>query len=349
MIQNFYKWKKILITGSTWFKWSWLSFWLHNIWAEVIWYGLEPNTNPNLFKALKLDEKITQIIWDINDIKSLEEAVDKYKPGIIFHLAAQPLVRESYKNPVYTMITNSIGTVNVLEMIRLKEYIKWAVMITTDKVYENKEWIYPYRENDRLGWFDPYSSSKAMAEIAIESYRKSFFKNHKKVAVTRAGNVIGWWDWWDDRLLPDIIKAMMKWEKLTLRNPNAVRPWQYVLDALCWYLILWEKMFEDDKYCGAYNFWPDIGDNLKVIDLVAASIKILKKWEYEIDESANKWMHEAGLLLLDNTKAKTFLKWIPKYNVWETLERTLNWYNVYYNQADKIEELSLNEINNFKL
>jgi CDP-glucose 4,6-dehydratase len=245
------------------------------------------------------------------------------------------------------MMTNSMGTVNVLEMIRTKEHIAWAVMITTDKVYENKEWIYPYQETDRLGWHDPYSSSKAMAEIAIESYTKSFFKTDKKIAVVRAGNVIGGWDWSEDRLLPDIVKTMMKWEKITLRNPNAVRPWQYVLEALYGYLIIWEKIFSNDKYCGAYNFWPDISDTLKVIDLVTASVKILWKWSYEIDESMNQGMHEAWLLLLDNTKAKTLLGWSPQYNVKEVLEKTLNWYSMYYNQRDAIEAWSLAEINNF--
>lgn len=345
-MNNFYKWKTILVTWSTWFKWSWLSFWLNNLWANVIWYSLKIWTDPNLFDAIKLDNKITQIIWDINDIESLEEVCDKYKPEIVFHLAAQPLVRESYENPVYTMQTNAIWTVNILEIMRKKEYLKWWILITTDKVYHNNEWIYPYRETDRLGWFDTYSSSKAMAEIAIDSYKKSFLdKSWKKIAVVRAGNVIWWWDWSKDRLIPDIVKTIMKWEELILRNPNAVRPWQYVLEALHWYLIMWEKIFQDDKYCEAYNFWPDFSDTMKVVDLVEKSIKILWKWNYKI-EINQKNPHEAWLLLLDNTKAKTLLWWKSKYNVSEVLELTINWYKDFYLWKN-MEELCLNEINKF--
>lgn len=232
-MNNFYKWKTILITWSTWFKWSWLSYWLNSMWANVIWYSLKIWTEPNLFNAIKLDEKITQIIWDIRDLEKLGNTCDQYKPEIIYHLAAQPIVRESYENPVYTMQTNSMWTLNVLEIIRTRDYIKWAVLITTDKVYDNKEWLWPYRENDRLGWHDPYSSSKAMAELAIESYKKSYFnKLWKKIAIVRAWNVVWWWDWSSDRLIPDIIRSIMKNEELILRSPNAIRPWQYVLEAL---------------------------------------------------------------------------------------------------------------------
>lgn len=347
-MNNFYKWKTILVTWSTWFKWSWLSFWLYNLWANVIWYSLEINTEPNLFNTINLWEKITQVIWDINNLNNLEKICDEYKPEIIFHLAAQPLVRESYENPVYTMQTNSIWTVNVLEVIRKKDFIKWAVLITTDKVYENNEWIYPYRETDRLWWFDPYSSSKAMAEIAIDSYKKSFLdKLWKKIAVVRAGNVIWWWDWSKDRLIPDIVKTIMKWEDLILRNPNAIRPWQYVLEALNWYLIMWEKIFNNDKYCQSYNFGPDFSDTMKVIDLVIKSIEILWKGTYKI-ETSDKNPHEAWLLLLDNTKAKTLLGWKPKYNVSEVLELTINWYKDYYDWKN-MEEICINEINKFNI
>ncbi len=346
-MQEFYKWKTILLTWSTGFKWSWLALWLHSMWAKVIGYGLIPNTEPNLFTALELNQKIIQIIWDINDTELLSKTIDEYQPEMIFHLAAQPLVRDSYENPMYTIKTNAMWTTVVLEMIRIKEYIKWAVLITTDKVYENKEWIWPYRENDRLWWHDPYSSSKAMAEIAITSYTKSFLHEwNKKIAVVRAWNVIGWWDWSKDRLIPDIVRSIMQWEKLILRNPNAVRPWQYVLEALFWYLNIGIKIFEGDKYLWAYNFWPDISDTLKVIDIVTKSIEILGKWTYEVNLEMNNWMHEAGLLLLDNTKAKLLLWWKPKYNVQEVLERTINFYRAFYNQED-IKKLALNEINQF--
>ncbi|MDD4530097.1 MAG: CDP-glucose 4,6-dehydratase [Candidatus Gracilibacteria bacterium] len=345
-MKNFYQNKTILVTGSTGFKGGWLSFWLYNLGAKVVGYSLKINTEPNLFEAIKLDNKITQIIGDINDLDTLEKACDQHKPEIIFHLAAQPIVRESYENPVYTMQTNAIGTVNVLESTRKKDYIKGAVLITTDKVYENKEWLWPYRENDRLGGFDPYSSSKAMAEIAIDSYKKSFLnKLGKKIAVVRAGNVIGGGDWSKDRLVPDIVRTIMKDEELILRNPNAVRPWQYVLEALYGYLIMGQKIFENDKYCESYNFGPDFNDTMKVVDLVEKSIEILGKGNYKI-EISDKNPHEAGLLLLDNTKAKTLLGWKPRYNVNETLEFTINWYKDFYD-GKNMEEICLKEINKF--
>lgn len=347
-MNNFYQGKTILVTGSTGFKGSWLSFWLHSLWAKVIWYSLEIDTNPNLFWVLKLDSKITQIIWDINDLTHIEEVCDTYKPELIFHLAAQPLVRESYENPVYTFQTNAIGTVNVLEVIRKKEYLKWAVLITTDKVYQNNEWLYPYRENDRLGWHDPYSASKALAEIAIESYKKSFLdKWWKKIAVVRAWNVIGGGDWSKDRLIPDIVKTIMKNEELILRNPNSIRPWQYVLEALYGYLIMGHKIFEDDKYCESYNFWPDFNDTMKVIDLVEKSVEILWKWTYRVEQN-EKNPHEANLLLLDNTKAKTLLWWKPKYNVNEALEKTISWYRDFFD-GKNMEEICLREISEFKI
>ncbi|MDD3302630.1 MAG: CDP-glucose 4,6-dehydratase [Candidatus Gracilibacteria bacterium] len=344
---EFYKGKKILITGSTGFKGSWLAFWLNNLGANVIGYSLEPNTKPSLFSILKLENKINQIYGDINNLKEFNGVVKKYNPEIIFHLAAQPIVRESYKDPIYTFQTNAIGTANIMECIRLNECIKGAVIITTDKVYDNKEWIHPYRENDRLGGFDPYSSSKAMAEIVVDSYKKSFLdKLGKRICTVRAGNVVGGGDWSTDRLVPDIVKTIMKDEKLTLRNPNATRPWQYVLEALYGYLIMGEKIFENEKYCTSYNFGPELSDTMKVEDLVKISIEILGKGKYDIDESLNNGMHEAGLLLLDNTKAKIMLNWKPKYKIKETLTRTLNWYKTYYNNGD-IEKLSLEEINNF--
>ncbi len=346
-MQNFYKWKTILLTWSTGFKWSRLALRLHSLWANVVWYSLEPHTQPNLFDAFKLNDKITQIIGDINDIELLSKTIDAYQPEIIFHLAAQPIVRDSYKDPVYTIKTNAMWTTIVLEMIRIKECIKWAVLITTDKVYDNKEWMRPYRENDRLWWFDPYSSSKAMSELAIDSYTKSFFNElNKKVAVVRAWNVIWWWDWSKDRLIPDIVRSIMQSETLTLRNPNSVRPWQYMLEALFGYLTIGIKIFQDDKYLWAYNFWPDVSDTLKVIDIVTKSIEILGKWSYKIQSEMNQWMHEAGLLLLDNTKAKLLLGWTPKYNVQEVLKRTINFYRAFYAQED-IEKLALDEINQF--
>ncbi|MDD3262624.1 MAG: CDP-glucose 4,6-dehydratase [Candidatus Absconditabacteria bacterium] len=346
-MQNFYKGKTILLTGSTGFKGSWLALWLHSLGAKVIGYALDPHTQPNLFDSLRLNDKIVQIIGDITDIELLSKTIDTYKPEMVFHLAAQPIVRDSYKDPIYTIKTNAIGTTAVLEMIRIKECIKGAVLITTDKVYENKEWMRPYRENDRLGGFDPYSSSKAMSELVIDSYTKSFLLElNKKVAVVRAGNVIGGGDRSKDRLIPDIVRSIMQGEKLILRNPDAVRPRQYMLEALFGYLIIGTKLFENDKYLGAYNFGPDVTDTLKVINIVTKAIEILGKGEYEIKPETNGKMHEAGLLLLDNTKAKLLLGWTPKYNVQEVLKRTLNFYRAFYTN-ENIEKLALEEINQF--
>ncbi len=347
-MKNFYKNKTILITWTTWFKGSWLAFWLHDLWANVIWYSLKADTTPNNFEILQLNTKITQIYGDINNLEKLDTIVKKYQPEMIFHLAAQPLVRESYNNPIYTFQTNLIWTINVLEVIRNNDCILWGIMITTDKVYENKESLTPYTEEDKLGWYDPYSSSKAMCELAIESYNKSFLREKwKKIVSMRAGNVIWWWDWSKDRLIPDIIRSIYDKKKLSIRNPHSIRPWQYVLEALYWYLIIWEKIFEDDTYLWAYNFWPDINDNLKVIDLVNESINILWKWNFQIQESSHH-PHEAWLLLLDNTKAKTLIWWKPKYNIKEGLRRTLQWYKSYY-KGDNMEKISLDEINNFNI
>lgn len=345
-MRNFYKGKKVLVTGSTGFKGSWLSFWLHDMWAEVIGYALPAYDGPNNFDALKLDSKITQIIGDIRNIEELEKTIDQYRPEIVFHLAAQPLVRESYAQPVYTMEANVMWTVNVLEMVRKKDFLTGWVFITTDKVYENKESMEPYKETDRLWWFDPYSASKAMCELVISSYVKSFFKTDKKIASVRAGNVIGGGDWWKDRLIPDVVRSIMKDEVLTLRNPDAVRPRQYMLEALYGYLLMGKKIYEDDKYLGAYNFWPDISDNLKVVDVVENAIKILGKWSYQIIPDPS--MHEAWLLLLDNTKAKTLLWWKPKYQVAEVLKRTLDYYKTYYEGWD-IEKLATEEVRAFDL
>lgn len=325
-ISKFYKWKTILITGSTGFKWSWLAFWLYKLGANVIGFWLRPMISPNLFDILKLNNKITQIFEDINIIDNLNAVCEKYKPEIIFHLAAQPLVKEWYREPLYTFVTNTIGTIHILELIRKYEFIKWGVMITTDKVYENLEWIYPYRETDRLAWHDPYSASKAMAELAIRSYQQWFFADHKKKVISaRAGNVFWWGDWQADRLIPNIVRAISQNEIIYI-NPKSVRPWQHVLEALHWYMIAWMKMFKDDSLIGAYNFGPDFSDNLTVKEIVDISIELNGAGRYENYPEDMKWVHEARLLLLDNTKAKTMLHWYPKFSITEWLKFTYDWY-----------------------
>ena len=344
-MDHFYSWKTILITGSTGFKWAWLALWLHSLWARVIGYWLPPNTKPNLFHILDLERDITQIYADINDLENLQWVCDEYKPEIVFHLAAQPLVRESYRDPVWTFQTNVMGTVNVLEVIRKTESIKWAVLITTDKVYENLETMRPYLETDRLGGHDPYSTSKAMDELAITSYVRSFFSHgEKKIVSVRAGNVIGGGDWSADRLIPDIIRAFEKWEPVILRNPDAVRPWQHVLEPLSGYLMMGEKIFSDDRYLGAYNFGPDISDTMRVEDIMKKAIETLGKGEYRIEPDTT--MHEAGLLLLDNTKSKTLLGWSPHFGIDEAIWMTFEWYRAYEEGVD-MRDYSLEEIERF--
>ncbi len=343
----FYTWKTVLVTGSTGFKWSWLALWLQSIWANVIGYGLHPNSQPNLFSSLWLEKIITQYYWDICDQNLLDQIVEKEKPEIIFHLAAQPLVRESYAQPYITMQTNVMGTVAILDLIKNKDYIKWGVMITTDKVYHNNERIYPYRESDQLGWCDPYSSSKAMCELVIESYKKSFLNSRwKKIAIMRAGNVIGWWDWSDDRLIPDIIRSIFDNKELIIRNPNSMRPWQYVLEAIYAYVMIWEQIFVDDIYCTSYNIWPSLDDNMKVIDIVHQAIEKLWQWSFTINNDANQWMHEAWLLLLDTIKIQQHLGWKPKYNIEQTITKTLNRYKSYY-QWENMLEYCLQEISHY--
>lgn len=344
-MHNFYRNKTILITGSTWFKGSWLSLWLHFLGAKVIGYSLPPNTSPNLFHILWLGQDITQIYADINDLESLQSVCEEHRPEIVFHLAAQPLVRESYRDPVWTFQTNVMGTVNVLEVIRQTPSIKGAVIITTDKVYENLETMRPYLETDRLGGHDPYSTSKAMDELAITSYVKSFFTHgEKKIVSVRAGNVIGWGDWSAERLIPDIVRAFEKWEPVTLRNPDSIRPWQHVLEPLSGYLMMGEKIFQDDKYLGAYNFGPDVSDTMRVEDIVKKAIQILGKGEYTIQKDES--MHEAWLLLLDNTKSKKLLGWKPRFGIDEALKLTFEWYRAYTDGKD-MRKISQGQIERF--
>lgn len=342
---EFYHKKTVLVTGSTGFKWTWLCLWLHSLGANVIGYSLAPSTKPNLFSILWLEKNITQVYGDINDLSKLQEVCDTYHPEIVFHLAAQPLVRESYRDPVGTFQTNVMGTVHMLEVIRNTESIAWAVLITTDKVYENLETMRPYLETDRLGGHDPYSTSKAMDELAIASYVRSFFAHwEKKIVSVRAGNVIGGGDWSADRLIPDIIRAFEKWEGVTLRNPDSVRPWQHVFEPLSGYLMMGEKIFQGDTYLGAYNFGPDISDTMRVEDIVKKAIEILWKGDYLIQKDVS--MHEAGLLLLDNTKAKIVLGWSPQFWIDEALKRTLEWYRA-ESEGKDMKVYSLQEIEKF--
>lgn len=349
LFNNVYKGKKILITGHTGFKGSWLSIWLEKLGAKVIGYSLEPSTNPSVFEICRLDEKVINIIGDVRDYSKLVKVFEEYKPEIVFHLAAQPLVRASYKYPRETYETNVMGTVNLLEAAKNTDSVKAVIVITTDKCYENKEWVYGYRENDPMGGYDPYSSSKGCAELAVSSYRNSFY-NERRIALAsaRAGNVIGGGDWAEDRLIPDFVRSISQNKAIAIRNPLASRPWQYVLEPLSGYLWLGALMLKNkEKYNSAWNFGPKDTDILSVKEILNIAIKSWGKGMLEVDESHN--YHEANLLKLDISKAKSYLKWSPVYDVNKAVDNTINWYKIYYeNKDENMYEYTLKQIHEYE-
>ncbi|MCX7747425.1 MAG: CDP-glucose 4,6-dehydratase [Clostridia bacterium] len=353
MFNHFYKDKTVLVTGHTGFKGSWLSLWLKEMGARVIGFSLDPYTDRDNFVLCGLTDKMVDIRGDIRDFDTLLQVFEDYKPEVVFHLAAQPLVRLSYDEPRETYDINVGGTVNVLECIRKTESVKTAVMITTDKCYENKEWIWGYRENDALGGYDPYSSSKAAAELTISGYRNSFFhpkdydKHGKLIASVRAGNVIGGGDWSKDRIIPDCIRALETGQPIQVRNPAATRPWQHVLEPLSGYLLLASRMAsEGAKFAGAWNFGPDFDSILPVGKIVE---KVISYWGsgqwLDLSEQNKSAVHEATLLALDCSKAKTLLHWKPALNMDETVEFTVDWYKNY--KSSDVYTLCLNQIKAF--
>ena len=327
---NFYNGKKVYITGHTGFKGSWLAYILHKAGAEVIGFSLNPNTNPSLFSEINLKNKITSQIGDISNPLELEKSILNVKPDFIFHLAAQPLVRYSYTNTIETYNSNIIGTANLLEACKKIDNECVVVCITTDKVYLNNEWDYPYRENDSLGGYDPYSASKAAAEIVIDSYRKSFFRNSGiSVASVRAGNVIGGGDWSEDRLIPDFVRSIQQGQSILLRNPYAVRPWQHVLEPLFAYLLLGFKMFENKPdYCEAWNVGPFNHDTKTVLEVCQSLLIHMKNGEIKIEDSPNQ-LHEAGKLKLDISKFGSAFNWKPKWSSEVAIQRTAEWYKLF--------------------
>lgn len=327
---NTYKNKKVFITGHTGFKGSWLALWLTLLGAKVKGYALEPYTDPSNFIAINLDSKVESEIGDILDREKLNKSISDFKPDIIFHLAAQPLVRLSYLEPIKTYETNVIGTLNTLEVARKCSSVKAFVNITTDKCYENIEKNYAYKENDKMGGYDMYSSSKGCSEILSASYRNSFLKDEGfLLATARAGNVIGGGDWSTDRLVPDCIKAINKNEDIIIRSPQAIRPWQHVLEPLSGYLTLGEKLLEGkEEFADGFNFGPESNSILTVKDIVKKIINYYGKGNVIIHPDTK--FHEANLLMLDITKAKTKLDWHPKYNANEAIEKTVLWYKNFY-------------------
>jgi CDP-glucose 4,6-dehydratase len=348
--------KKVLITGHAGFKGGWLALWLHSMGAKVYGYGLNPPTDPSFYKAVGVYDFITPTgSGDVKDLDSIATVVWGYKPDFIFHLAAQPIVRVSYEQPIETFRSNVDGTINVLEAIRVSDHPIIGVFITSDKCYENREWQYAYRENDALGGHDPYSASKAMAELAIQAYRKSYFSDKTSkhlISSARAGNIIGGGDWLQDRIIPDCVRAIQQDKPMVIRNIRAIRPWQHVLDALGGYLFLasvmsiFSKSKERHEYTGAWNFGPNPENCQSVIHLVHFFREAWKGCGMKIEEldipTTNK--HEAKYLRLDSTKARTVLGWKPKYDLFQTLDKTAAWYKSYYSGDVDMKQFSLEQI-----
>ena len=334
LFSGIYTNKTVLVTGHTGFKGSWLCVWLNEMGANVIGYSLESPTTPNHFDLLNLD--IVSIIGDIRDQEKLDDVFSKYKPDIVFHLAAQPLVRLSYENPVETYETNVMGTLKVLEACR-KNDVRAIVNITSDKAYENKEWIWGYRENDPMGGYDPYSSSKGCADLLVNSYRNSYFnkndykiKHNTLIASCRAGNVIGGGDWAQDRLITDIMVSVSQNKKVSIRNPYATRPWQHVLEPLSGYLNIGQKLLEEKvEYSDAWNFGPSDEGSINVEQVVKNVQKYWDKIDYEINQDSDQ-LHEANLLKLDCSKAHILLNWKDVWDSDKTFEMTVKWYKDFY-------------------
>lgn len=331
-----YKGRRILVTGHTGFKGSWLVKYLEFLGAIVFGYSLNNTSNINHHTLLEKDDK-NEMIGDILDYELLRKSFEEFQPEIVFHLAAQALVRESYNNPVDTYQVNVIGTANVLNVIRSCKSVKSVICITTDKVYENKEWDYAYREIDQLGGHDPYSSSKACCELLINSYRNSYFnpndfgiKHEVIISTARAGNVIGGGDWSKDRLIPDIVVAAMNGEKVKIRNGTSIRPWQHVLDCLNGYIILGSKLIERNvQYGTSWNFSPYINQTQNVMNIVKLASQEWNKIDYEVSLCKNN-PHEAKNLMLDNSKAIRELDWHPIWNTEEAIQKTIIWYREFY-------------------
>jgi len=352
IFQNFYRGKRVLITGHTGFKGSWLAIWLHELGAEVIGLALEPFSERDNFVLSGIGKKIkADLRGDIRDGQLLKDVFQQYRPEIVFHLAAQPLVRLSYDIPVETYEVNVMGSIHVMEAIRVTESVKVAVMITTDKCYENREQIWGYRENEAMGGYDPYSSSKGAAEIAIASWRRSFFNpeqygNHgKSIASVRAGNVIGGGDWALDRIIPDCIKALEASISIEIRSPKAIRPWQHVLEPLSGYMLLAAKMWDEPtKYCEAWNFGPRTESIATVWDVATKIIANYGNGEL-LNMSNPTDLHEAKLLMLDISKAKFQLGWEPRLNIEQTVELTVDWYKRY--KRENVFDLCVEHIKNY--
>ncbi|MCP3940422.1 MAG: CDP-glucose 4,6-dehydratase [Desulfobacteraceae bacterium] len=350
MFANIFKNKKVLVTGHTGFKGSWLCIWLEKLGANIVGYSLEPYTDRDNFVVTGLEDKLVHTIGDVRDFSKLMKVFEEHQPEFVFHLAAQPIVRESYTSPKATYDINVGGTVNMLECCRLVDSVRVIVNVTSDKCYENKEWVWGYRENDPMGGHDPYSSSKGCSELITASYGKSFFNLNidepsKSLASVRAGNVIGGGDWQKDRIIPDCIRALENNKPIEIRNPKATRPWQHVLEPLSGYLLLASRMYEEPlKFCGAWNFGPNYNSIISV-DKIAD--KVVGCWGNGswVNLSDENLLHEANLLSLDISKANTYLKWFPVWGIEETIKKTVEWYQ-HYDKKNPYE-ICVNQIDEF--
>lgn len=348
MNKSFWQDKSVFITGHTGFKGSWLSLWLHRLGAHLHGYALNPPTSPSLYEVAKVDNVLkTDTRSDLADPDTLRKALYAARPEIVFHLAAQPLVRKSYLDPLETFATNVMGTAHLLEALRGLDTVQAVVIITTDKVYENREWPYPYREIDPLGGYDPYSSSKAAAEILVASYRSSFFtgESSPRVATARAGNVIGGGDWGEDRLVPDCLKAFTTNEPVRLRYPDSVRPWQHVLEPLSGYLQLAEALAGSAgaSYACAWNFGPDAGNDATVVQVAEAAARLWSDRAKVEPIAGENHPHESGTLRLDITRARTVLGWTPRWNLDQALGQTVAWQRAWL-ARDDMQAFSMKQI-----
>lgn len=353
IFDNLYKGRRVLVTGHTGFKGSWLSIWLHELGAEVVGVALDPYSERDNFVLSGIGEKIkADIRADIRDGKRMKEIFAEYQPEIVFHLAAQPLVRLSYGIPVETYETNVMGTIHVMEAIRATKSVKVGVMVTTDKCYDNCETLESYVETDPFGGYDPYSSSKGACEVAIQSWRRSFFnsadygKKHTiSLASVRAGNVIGGGDWALDRIIPDCIRALEDGCVINIRSPKAVRPWEYVLEPLSGYMMLAQKMWNaPTEYCEGWNFGPEVKSVSTVWEVATEVIKLYGSGELK-DASEPNAAHEANLLMLNISKAKTRLGWYPRMDIQQCIELVVDWYKRY--KTENVYALCVEEINKF--
>lgn len=350
MFRDFYKGKKVFVTGHTGFKGSWLTLWLKSMGAEVLGYSLEPNTQPSMFEELRIYGQCRNEFGNILDFKKLLSAMKQFKPEMVFHLAAQPIVRLSYSEPIMTYETNVIGSLNVLEAAKQCGSVVSFVNITTDKCYENKEVARGYKEDEPMGGYDMYSSSKGCVEIMSSSFRRSFLQGDDgyAMATARAGNVIGGGDWAADRLIPDCVRYINEGKQIEIRNPIAVRPWQHVLEPLSGYLLLGQKLFEDGKkYAEGFNFGPNEDSVLKVADVAQKVVEYYGKGEVVVHKRDD--LHEANLLMLNIEKAEKVLGWKPTYSADKAIEKSVEWYkNFYENKEQDMFELTMNQISEYE-